>query len=90
MYLYMYVYVYVCIYLFIYLYIFSVFAVICVYDTYLIIYFTSIPTGQGPSEKLQREGYYKMKFYGKGMDKNGDEQIVKGGLNAMKVLNYFY
>lgn len=41
--------------------------------------------GQGPSEKLQKEGYYKMKFYGRGMDKNGNEQIVKGGLNAMKV-----
>ena len=89
-YVFIYVCICVCVYLFIYLYIFSVFAVICVYDTYLIIYFTSIPTGQGPSEKLQREGYYKMKFYGKGMDKNGDEQIVKGGLNAMKVLNYFY
>ena len=41
--------------------------------------------GQGPSEKLQKEGYYKMKFYGKGMDKNGNEQTVIGGLNAMKV-----
>ena len=29
-----------------------------------------------------------MKFYGKGMDKNGNEQIVKGGLNAMKVSQF--
>ena len=41
--------------------------------------------GQGPSETVQREGFYKMKFYGRGMDKHGNEQIVKGGLNAMKV-----
>merc|ERR1712159_921523 len=40
--------------------------------------------GQGPTPQLQKTGFYKMKFYGRGLGEDGREEIVKGGLNAMQ------
>ena len=39
--------------------------------------------GQGPSENILREGYFKMMFWGRGISDLGKEEYVYGGIKSM-------
>lgn len=40
--------------------------------------------GQGPSEQLRESGFFRMKFWATGTDKNGAEQLITGGIDAFE------